>query len=120
MRTLAASRALAAWPGALPTAVPPEPSTIATSTKRWRCPPPLKPTNTTSAFRYAPAPFFAASLLQPDYGRWLVWALGVEGRLLIVGLGIAALALLLVVVLILVVVAVVVITFGLFSRQNPS
>ena len=47
----------------------------------------------------APAPFFAASLLQPDYGRWLVWALGVESRLLIVGLGIAAFALLLVVVL---------------------
>lgn len=47
----------------------------------------------------APAPFLAASLIQPDYGRWLVWALGVEARLLLVGLGIAAFALLLVVLL---------------------
>ncbi|MHC4378354.1 MAG: hypothetical protein ACYS26_17265, partial [Planctomycetota bacterium] len=47
----------------------------------------------------APAPFFAASLLQPEYGRWLVWALGVESRLLIVGLAIATFALFLVVLL---------------------
>jgi uncharacterized protein involved in cysteine biosynthesis len=47
----------------------------------------------------APAPFLGASLLEPAYGRWLIWALGVEGRLLAVGLGIAAFALVLVVAL---------------------
>lgn len=46
-----------------------------------------------------PVPFFTASLLQPNYGRWLVWALGVESRLLIVGLGVALFALVLLVAL---------------------